>query len=434
MLIRPQAFGQTGKTRTDWQSVLRLRIDHVDLRTLLDVLARAAAADRLVACPATRAETADGPRAVSSSAPSSGWSRRKTVRAEHETPLVVRSLVWLLILTALARPQWLEPPIERSIPTRDLLLLVDLSGSMEQQDFTNAAGQTVDRLTAVKEVLGDFLAKREGDRVGLVVFGTAPFLQVPFTTDLALCRQLLDETAVRMAGPRTALGDAIGLGIKLFENSDVPTKTILALTDGNDNSSAVPPVEAARVAENRGITIHTIAMGDPTTVGEEKLDREALQAVAQTTGGDFFLAMNRVELAQVYERLDSIETRELKTVSHRPRQDLFFWPLAAALLVSLAAHGWKLWPGRAACPGQRSPHDCESIRGRLNWRRSSHDVPGRFSLHPTCLAAVLCRSLSGSGGGTQVAGSAARLAGGDRAGIAGCPDRRTDCQSVRRQC
>jgi Ca-activated chloride channel family protein len=101
---------------------------------------------------------------------------------------VVATLVWSLVLVALPRPQWLEPPIERSIPTRDLLLVVDLSGSMDQADFTNAAGQPVDRLSAVKEVLGDFLARREGDRVGLVVFGTAPFLQVPFTADLALCR------------------------------------------------------------------------------------------------------------------------------------------------------------------------------------------------------------------------------------------------------
>jgi Ca-activated chloride channel homolog len=264
--------------------------------------------------------------------------------------LAVATLVWLLVLVALARPQWLEPPIERSIPTRDLLLVVDLSGSMEQQDFTNASGQPVDRLSAVKEVLGDFLARREGDRVGLVVFGNAPFLQVPFTADLALCRQLLDQTAIRMAGPRTALGDAIGLGIRLFENSDAPTRTIIALTDGNDNSSAVPPVEAARVAADRGITIHTVAMGDPTTVGEEALDEPALRAVAQATGGDFFLAMNRGELTGIYDRLDQIETREVKTVSHRPRRDLYFWPLAAALLVWLASHGGKLWAGRAAVP------------------------------------------------------------------------------------
>ena len=278
-------------------------------------------------------------------------------------PLVLHAMVWLLVLTALTRPQWLEPPIERSLPTRDLLLLVDLSGSMEQKDFTNASGQSVDRLTAVKEVMGEFLARRQGDRVGLVVFGTAPFLQVPFTTDLNLCRQLLDETAVRMAGPRTALGDAIGLGIKLFEGSEAPTKTLIALTDGNDTSSAIPPAEAAKVARDRGITIHTVAIGDPTTVGEEALDEQALQAVAQITQGGHFLALNREQLAGVYQRLDQIETREVKTLSHRPRRDLYFWPLGAALLLTLAAQAVKLLTERPRGDGSATP-----VRLRVNPR------------------------------------------------------------------
>jgi len=282
---------------------------------------------------------------------------------EDELPLVARWGLWLLILAALARPQWLEPPIERSLPTRDLLLLVDLSGSMDQEDFTNAAGQSVDRLTAVKDVLGEFLTQRQGDRVGLVVFGTAPFLQVPFTTDLQLCRQLLDETAVRMAGPRTAFGDAIGLGIKLFDESEAPARTIIALTDGNDTASAVPPAEAAKVAADRGITIHTIAIGDPTTVGEEALDEPALRAVSQVTQGEYYLAMNREELAGVYERLDQVETRDVETVSHRPRRDLFFWPLAAALLASLAGHAWKLVAGRSGIAGAAA-----SARLRVNPR------------------------------------------------------------------
>tara|TARA_R110000850_G_scaffold106369_10_gene217720 strand:- start:66 stop:791 length:726 start_codon:yes stop_codon:yes gene_type:complete len=209
---------------------------------------------------------------------------------------------------------------------------------MQKDDFTNAEGDQVDRLSAVKEVVGDFLSKREGDRVGLAVFGNAPFLQVPFTTDLDLCRQLLDETAIGMAGPKTALGDAIGLGINLFDESDAPDKTIIALTDGNDTSSAIPPVEASQVAKNRGITIYTVAMGDPETVGEEKLDQETLQDVAQTTGGSFFLAMNREELEGIYRQLDELETTEVKTVSHRPRRDLYFWPLAAALTLSLLTH------------------------------------------------------------------------------------------------
>jgi Ca-activated chloride channel family protein len=278
--------------------------------------------------------------------------------------MIVRTIVWLLVLTALARPQWLEPPIHRPIPTRDLLLLVDLSGSMDQKDFTNAAGETVDRLTAVKDVLGEFLMRREGDRVGLVVFGTSPFLQVPFTTDLGLCRQLLDETAVRMAGPRTALGDAIGLGIQLFEDSDAPAKTMIALTDGNDTGSAVPPGEAARVAKDREITIHTVAMGDPTTVGEEELDVAALQVVASETEGSFFLAMDRSELAGIYTQLDKIETREVKTVSHRPRNDLYFWPLAAALVISLVACSFKVWMARSVVSTGSGP----SARLRVNPR------------------------------------------------------------------
>ena len=244
-------------------------------------------------------------------------------------------LVWLLVLGALARPQWLEPPLTRDVPTRDLLLLVDLSGSMGQEDFTNAVGNTVDRLTAVKEVLGDFLVRREGDRVGLVVFGDAPFLQAPFSTDLGLSRRLLDETAIGMAGARTAFGDAIGLGISLFDNSDAPAKTIIALTDGNDTKSQVPPIEAARVAKERDIRIHTVAIGDPTTVGEEKLDTETLRAVAQGTGGSYFFAGDRAQLAGIYAALDKVETRQVKVISHRPRNDLFFWPLLAVLLLSI---------------------------------------------------------------------------------------------------
>ncbi|MCF7733484.1 MAG: VWA domain-containing protein [Akkermansiaceae bacterium] len=264
------------------------------------------------------------------SAPLTAQARRKPLAT------AVPIIVWLLILTALARPQWIEPPIEKLVPTRDLLLLVDLSGSMDQADFTNAAGQTVNRLTAVKEIVGEFLERREGDRVGLVVFGDSPFLQAPFSTDLSLSRRLLEETAVGMAGPRTALGDAIGLGIHLFESSDAPAKTIIALTDGNDTKSQVPPVEAARIAADRDIRIHTVAIGDPTTAGEEKLDRVTLDQVAQATGGRSFFAGDREELAGIYAELDRIETREVKSLSHRPRRDVFHIPLLAALALSLA--------------------------------------------------------------------------------------------------
>lgn len=249
--------------------------------------------------------------------------------------LVFKTVLWLLLLVALARPQWLEPAVTRELPTRDLLLLVDLSTSMRQEDFTNAAGEKVDRLRAVKEVLGDFLSKRQGDRVGLVVFGDAPFLQAPFTTDLELCRQLLDESAIGMAGPRTAFGDAIGLGVTLFAESDAPAKTIIALTDGNDSASQVPPVEAARIARQRDIRIHTVAIGDPATVGEEKLDEETLRNVAETAGGSYFFAADREQLSGIYQELDKIETRQVETISHRPRRDMYYWLLLLMLILSV---------------------------------------------------------------------------------------------------
>lgn len=266
---------------------------------------------------------------------------RKATRSWAST--VIQYFVWLLVVTAIARPQWLQPPMTKDVPTRDLLLLVDLSGSMQAEDFTNAAGDNVDRLSAVKEVVGDFLLRREGDRIGLVVFGDAPFLQAPFSTDLNLSRQLLDETEIGMAGPRTAFGDAIGLGVNLFDKSDAPAKTIIALTDGNDTKSQVPPAEAARIANQRDIRIHTIAIGDPTTVGEEKLDEESLRNVAESSGGSYFFAGDREELAGIYDQLDQIETREVNVISYRPRSDLFYWPLLAGLLVSLGVKSFAVF-------------------------------------------------------------------------------------------
>jgi len=259
-----------------------------------------------------------------------------------KTELIFLLLLWMLIVLALARPQFLEPPLSRVLPTRDLMLLVDLSGSMEAEDFTNSQGDKVDRLTAVKEVLEDFLARREGDRVGLIVFGNAAFVQVPFTQDLEATRQLLNETSVRMAGPRTALGDAIGLGITLFERSEVEHRVMIALTDGNDTGSKVPPAQAAKIAKDNDIIIHVIGVGDPGTIGEGKLDEEALGAVASTSGGRYFHAADREQLEEIYTELDRIDTREVEVETYRPRTDLFHWPLAAFMLFGVTFHAGLL--------------------------------------------------------------------------------------------
>lgn len=248
---------------------------------------------------------------------------------------ILLMLLWSLLVLALARPQLLEPPQSQTLPTRDMLLLVDLSGSMETKDFTDSRSQQVERLDAVKEVLDEFLTRREGDRVGLIVFGSAAFTQIPFTQDLDVARLLLEETEVRMAGPKTAFGDAIGLGITLFERSELDQRVMIALTDGNDTGSRIPPAEAARIARDRQITIHVVGVGDPASVGEEALDEQALNDVAKITGGRYFHADDRLELEQIYAELDRLDTREIQTISHQPRRDLYYWPLGAFLLLGL---------------------------------------------------------------------------------------------------
>lgn len=251
-------------------------------------------------------------------------------------------LTWLLVVTALARPQWLEPPVTREIPARDLLLAVDLSGSMETQDFKNKDGKSVTRLAAVKSVLDDFLSKRHGDRVGLIFFGSSPFVQAPFTEDIAVCRQLLDEAQVRMAGPQTAFGDALGLAITLFDRSTVERRVLIALTDGNDTASQVPPAKAAEIAKSKGVIVHTVSVGDPKAAGEQALDIPTLRTVSETTGGLYAHAGDNAQLEAIYQKLNALETRMAQTISRRPRRDVYSWPLALGLAVTWLQHSVQL--------------------------------------------------------------------------------------------
>ena len=212
-------------------------------------------------------------------------------------------LFWILLVLSLARPQWISEPQTKVVPSRDLLLAVDLSGSMATEDLVDIEGNRVDRLTAVKFVLDDFLTRRKGDRVGLIFFGSAPFIQVPFTDDLEVCRQLLSEAQVGMAGPRTMLGDAIGLGLNIFERSELDDRVLILLTDGNDTGSQVAPDRAASIAADRGVIIHTIAFGDPASVGESVFDEDLLRDVSKQTGGEYFYAADQAQLEGVYQQL-----------------------------------------------------------------------------------------------------------------------------------
>jgi len=248
---------------------------------------------------------------------------------------LVLGLAWLLIIVAITRPQWLEEPIVKELPMRDLLVAVDLSGSMEAEDFTDSEGNIVDRLTAVKQVLDVFFEQRDGDRVGLILFGTAAFVQVPFTDDLDVVRELLQEAQIRMLGPRTMLGDAMGLAINLFDRSEVDERVLITLTDGNDTGSLVPPERAAEIARDKGVVVYTIAIGDPSAVGEQALDETTLENIAKITGGAYFHANDRQELEAIYSRLDEINPRQVETQSFRPLSELYHWPLAASMLITL---------------------------------------------------------------------------------------------------
>jgi Ca-activated chloride channel family protein len=251
---------------------------------------------------------------------------------------ILLPLCWLLLVAAAVQPQWVGEPIEQIESARDLMLVVDLSGSMEIRDFVGADGDRVDRLTAVKGVLRDFVARRETDRLGLVVFGNAAFVQVPFTLDHAVFLELLDEVQVGMAGPQTMLGDALGLAIKAFDASDADQRTVILLTDGNDTGSGVPPVKAAELAAQRGLTVHVIGVGDPAAAGEAPLDEATLGGIADATGGRFFRAEDRSGLDIVYAEIDALEPLDFETVSFRPTFELYFWPLGAFLVLALAYH------------------------------------------------------------------------------------------------
>lgn len=248
---------------------------------------------------------------------------------------IVAGLCWVLLVAAVARPQWVEPPVVREVASRDILLGVDLSSSMATEDFTTADGRKSSRLDAVKGVLDDFLKRRKGDRVGLILFGTAPFIQAPFTEDLDTCRELLREAEVGMCGPKTAIGDAIGLAITMFKASTAKDKLLILLTDGNDSSSKLEPEKAAAIAKDDGIVIDTVAVGDPTAVGEQKLDVKTLQNVAATTGGAYFWAGDGPGLEKIYEQIDRLSTHPIESVSYRPKVDLYYWPLAAVLVLSM---------------------------------------------------------------------------------------------------
>jgi len=252
-------------------------------------------------------------------------------------------LLWALVVLTLARPAWVGAPIERTEAARDVMLAVDISGSMETRDFVGADGARGSRLDGVKAVLDGFIAARRDDRVGLIVFGNAPYVLVPFTRDTRAARSLLDTLAPGMAGKNTMLGDAIGLAIRSFEASSVEARILILLSDGTDTGSRMAPAKAADIAAKNGVVIHTIAVGDPEASADaERVDVAALQAIAAATGGSFNRAEDATGLAAIYDEIDAAGERQGQTTSWRPRSPLTVLPAATFVALVIAGYGGSL--------------------------------------------------------------------------------------------
>lgn len=252
-------------------------------------------------------------------------------------------LIWASLVTAATGPMWVGEPISIPQERRDLMLAVDISGSMEESDMKVSGGYT-DRITAVKYVVGDFIEQRSSDRLGLILFGEQGYLQTPLTYDGQTVNQQLQEARLGFAGNATAIGDAIGLAIKRLRDRPADSRVLILLTDGA-NTAGTDPIKAAEIASEAEIRIHTVGVGADSKVvsgffGRKRqvnpsrdLDEKTLNIVALKTGGKYFRARDPQELQQIYAEINKLEPVP-EDQTFRPTKSLAYWPILIALLLS----------------------------------------------------------------------------------------------------
>ncbi len=254
-------------------------------------------------------------------------------------------LIWLSALLAVSRPIWIGEPVALPTNGRDILLAVDISGSMEREDM-QLNGRVVNRLVAVKDVVGDFVIERQGDRLGLILFGEKAYLQTPLTFDRKTMQTLLYEAQLGFAGQGTAIGDAIGLSVKRLQERPENHRVVILLTDGANNAGELDPLKAAELASRAKVKIYTIGIGAEAmetrslfgtriTNPSADLDEKTLVGIADATGGKFFRARNPQELAEIYQELNRLEPIEQDAETIRPIAALYHWPLGLAFVLSL---------------------------------------------------------------------------------------------------
>ncbi|GMR17434.1 MAG: VWA domain-containing protein [Gammaproteobacteria bacterium] len=274
----------------------------------------------------------------------------------------VALIAWTLLVLAAARPVRIGDELEVPVSGRNLMLAVDLSGSMDAKDF-ELGNRRVDRLTATKAVASDFLSRRKGDRVGLILFGERAYLQVPLTLDRETVRILLLEAFIGLAGEKTAIGDAITLAVKRIhdQHAEADEQVLILLTDGANTAGEIDPLKAAELAQQIGLRIYTIGIGAEQMVVSSMLggmrrvnpsadlDEATLTRIAELTGGRYFRARDTAALQQIYRLLDEIEPVAEPEAGFRPVKSLYYWPLGGAFaLATLLAlvqllGGWRPW-------------------------------------------------------------------------------------------
>ncbi|ABC31477.1 uncharacterized protein containing a von Willebrand factor type A (vWA) domain [Hahella chejuensis KCTC 2396] len=277
------------------------------------------------------ARVLEGADASSSSAPSGRWSA------------ILQVLAWTLLVVAVCRPQWQGEPIPMDYEARDLLLAVDISPSMQETDL-QLKGNQATRLDVVKSVVTDFIQVRQGDRLGLILFGAQPYIQAPLTYDLVTVGELLNEATLGIAGNATAIGDAIGLGIKRLRERPADSRVLVLLTDGANTGGEVSPEQAAKLAADAGIKIYTVGVGADEIIrrgifGYRKenpsadLDETLLQSIADETDGQYFRARNTGELELIYESINQLEPIKQQQRFFRPTTEWYWGPLLVALIL-----------------------------------------------------------------------------------------------------
>lgn len=243
------------------------------------------------------------------------------------------SLIWILLLAALSSPELVGKPELKVKTSRNFLIVADISFSMAQKDW-EIEGEKVRRWDAVKSVIHDFIEEREGDRMGLIFFASSAYVQAPFTPDLTVVEQLLDEADVGMAGQMTNIGKAIVKGIEMFEKDTIDSKVMLVLTDGVDSGTDILPLDAADLASKDSIQIYTLGIGDPSKPGAD-LDEGTLEEISTLTSAQYFSAIDTERMAQIYEELNRLEPIEYEEESYIPKTLLYYYPLGLAIALSL---------------------------------------------------------------------------------------------------